>query len=59
MEENDIMKARIDLMHVNPGVIQALLGLERQVRQAGFDLKLVDLVRMRARPARPNSGSTV
>ena len=35
-------------MHVNPGVMQALFGLERQVRQAGFDLKLLNLVRMRA-----------
>ena len=42
------MKARIDLMHVNPGVIQAMLGLERQIRHAGFDGKLLDLVRMRA-----------
>ena len=42
------MKARIDLMHVTPGVIQTMLGLERQVRQAGFDHKLLDLVRMRA-----------
>jgi AhpD family alkylhydroperoxidase len=42
------MKARIDLMHVNPGVIQAMLGLERQIRQVGFDHKLLDLVRMRA-----------
>ena len=42
------MKARIDLMHVSPGVIQAMLGLERQVRQAGFDQRLLDLVRMRA-----------
>ena len=42
------MKARIDLMHVTPGVIQAMLGLERQVRQAGFDPLLLDLVRMRA-----------
>ena len=42
------MKARIDLMHVAPGVIQAMLGLERQVRQAGFDHKLLNLVRMRA-----------
>jgi AhpD family alkylhydroperoxidase len=42
------MKARIDLMHVTPGVIQAMLGLERQVRQAGFDRGLLDLVRMRA-----------
>ena len=42
------MKARIDLMHVNPGVLHAMLGLERQVRQAGFDRRLLDLVRMRA-----------
>src|SRR4026207_251891 len=42
------MKARIDLMHVNSGVIKAMLGLERQVRQAGFDNGLLDLVRMRA-----------
>ena len=42
------MKARIDLMHVTPGVIQAMLGLERQVRHVGFDHKLLDLVRMRA-----------
>ena len=42
------MKARIDLMRVNPGVIQAMLGLERQVRKAGLDKKLLDLVRMRA-----------
>src|SRR6187397_1916451 len=44
----NIMNARIDLMHVNPGVIQEMLGLERQVRQAGFNHKLLDLVRMRA-----------
>ena len=42
------MKARIDLMHVNPGIIQAMLGLERQIRRAGLDSKLLDLVRMRA-----------
>jgi AhpD family alkylhydroperoxidase len=48
VEGNVIMKARIDLMHVNPGVIQAMLGLERQVRKAGLDKKLLDLVRMRA-----------
>ena len=42
------MKARINLMNVNPGVIKAMLGLERQVRQAGFDHRLLDLVRMRA-----------
>ena len=42
------MKARIDLMHVNPDIVQAMLGLERQVRRAGLDEKLLDLVRMRA-----------
>src|SRR6187397_310470 len=44
----NIMKARIDLMHVSPGVIHAMLGLERQVQKAGLDTKLLDLVRMRA-----------
>jgi AhpD family alkylhydroperoxidase len=48
VEAKDIMNARIDLMHVNPGIVQAMLGLERQVRQARFDSKLLDLVRMRA-----------
>jgi AhpD family alkylhydroperoxidase len=48
VEAEIIMNARIDLMHVTPGVIQAMLGLERQVRQAGFDHRLLDLVRMRA-----------
>ena len=42
------MNARIDLMHVNPGVVQAMLGLERQVRKGGLDNRLLDLVRMRA-----------
>jgi AhpD family alkylhydroperoxidase len=48
VEAKDIMKARINLMNVNPGVTHAMLGLERQVRQAGFDERLLDLVRMRA-----------
>jgi AhpD family alkylhydroperoxidase len=42
------MNARIDLMHINPGVIHAMLGLEKQVRQARLDSTLLDLVRMRA-----------
>jgi AhpD family alkylhydroperoxidase len=42
------MNARIDLMHVNPGIVQAMLGLERQVHQAKLDHRLLDLVRMRA-----------
>jgi len=48
LEVKQIMKARIDLTHVNPGVMQAMLGLERQVAQARFDHKLLNLVRMRA-----------
>jgi AhpD family alkylhydroperoxidase len=42
------MKARIDLMHANPGIVQAMLGLEKQVRRGGLDSTLLDLVRMRA-----------
>jgi AhpD family alkylhydroperoxidase len=42
------MQARIDLRHVTPGIIQAMLGLERQVHAAGLDRGLLDLVRMRA-----------
>jgi len=42
------MKARIELMRVNPAAVQAVLGLERHVRQSGLDPKLLDLVRMRA-----------
>jgi AhpD family alkylhydroperoxidase len=42
------MKARINLMNVNPGIFQAMLGLEKQVSKAGLDSKLLDLVRMRA-----------
>jgi AhpD family alkylhydroperoxidase len=48
VEANDTMKARIDLMHVNPGIIRAMLGLERQVREAGLDETLLHLVVMRA-----------
>src|SRR5690349_23949204 len=48
MEVIDIMKARIDLMHVSPGIMHALLGLERQVQKSGLDSKLLNLVRMRA-----------
>jgi AhpD family alkylhydroperoxidase len=42
------MDARIDVMKVSPGIFQAMLGLERQVRQAGLERGLIDLVRMRA-----------
>ena len=42
------MNTRINLMNVNPGIVQAMLGLEKQVSKAGLDHKLLDLIRMRA-----------
>lgn len=48
MEGVIIMKARIDLFRVNPGIMQAMLGLERQIRKSGLEPKLLDLLRMRA-----------
>src|ERR1041385_7505948 len=47
MEAKD-MTPRISLMNVSPGIIHAMLGLEKQVSKAGLDSKLLDLVRMRA-----------
>jgi AhpD family alkylhydroperoxidase len=48
MEGVIVMNARINLMQVNPGVIQAMLGLGRQIRKSGLDNTLLDFVRMRA-----------
>jgi AhpD family alkylhydroperoxidase len=42
------MKARFDLMHMSPGVLHAMLALERQVQKAGLDANMLNLVRMRA-----------
>jgi AhpD family alkylhydroperoxidase len=42
------MNARINLMSANPGILHAMLGLEKQVSKGGLDSKLLDLVRMRA-----------
>ena len=42
------MTTRINLMTVNPGIFQAMLGLEKQVSKARLDHKLLHLVRMRA-----------
>ena len=42
------MNARIDITRVNPGIMQAMFGLERQIRKAGLDHRLLDLVKMRA-----------
>ena len=41
------MNARFNLMNVNPGIFQAMLGLERQVSKGGLDTKLLHLIRMR------------
>jgi AhpD family alkylhydroperoxidase len=48
MEGEHIMNSRFDTTKVNPGIIQAMLGLEKQVSKSGLDNKLLDLVRMRA-----------
>lgn len=42
------MTARIDLKRVNFGIIQAMLGLERQVHKSTLEPSLLELVRMRA-----------
>ncbi len=42
------MNARIKLMNVNPGILHAMLGLEKQVSKGGLDSTLLNLVRMRA-----------
>ena len=38
----------MNLMQVNPGILKAMFGLERQVRQSGLEPRLLDLIRMRA-----------
>ena len=42
------MNARINLMNVNPGILHAMFGLEKQVSKGGLENKLLNLVRMRA-----------
>ena len=42
------MNARIDITRVNPGIMQAMFALERQIRKSGLDETLLELVRMRA-----------
>lgn len=42
------MNARIDIMRVDPGIMQAMFALERQIRKSGLDETLLELVRMRA-----------
>jgi AhpD family alkylhydroperoxidase len=43
------MKARIDITNPSLGsVLQAMFGLERQIRRSGLEESLLDLMRMRA-----------
>jgi AhpD family alkylhydroperoxidase len=42
------MNTRINPMNVAPGILQAMLGLEKQVSKSGLDNRMLDLVRMRA-----------
>ena len=42
------MQNRFDITQTAPGIIQAMLGLERQVRRGGLEAPLLHLVRMRA-----------
>jgi len=41
------MHSRINLMSVNPGAMQAMLGLEKYLRQSGLEAKLLDLIYLR------------
>jgi len=42
------MEPRIDYMKAGRGVVEAMLGLERYLRQSGLEESLLNLVRMRA-----------
>ena len=42
------MEPRIDYSKVAPGVVQAMLGLEKYLSQSGLDRALLNLVHLRA-----------
>lgn len=42
------MEARIDGMKVAPGVIEAMLGIEKYLRRSGLDRNLLNLINLRA-----------
>ena len=42
------MQARIDYMKSGRGVMEAMLGLEKYIRQSGLEESLLNLIRMRA-----------
>ena len=39
---------RLDIRKVNPGLLDAMLGLEKYVQSSGLEQKLQDLVKIRA-----------
>ena len=41
------MEPRIDLMSINPGVLNAMLGLGKYLHKSGLDTKLIDLINLR------------
>ncbi len=41
------MKERLDYKKASPGAFQAMLGLEKYVRQSGLEQSLIELVKMR------------
>ena len=42
------MEQRVDYMKVAPGVLQAMLSLEKYLIQSGLERELIDLVKLRA-----------
>lgn len=44
----DTMQPRLDYRKVAPGAIEAMLAVERYVRNSGLDARLLELVRLRA-----------
>ena len=42
------MEQRVDYMKVAPGVLQAMLNLEKYLIQSGLERELIDLVKLRA-----------
>ena len=42
------MEPRIDYTKINPGVVQAMLGLEKYLHQTDLDESLLNLIRLRA-----------
>lgn len=42
------MAARLDVQHLDPKAYQAVFGMERYMRESGFDHRLYELVKIRA-----------